>query len=152
MVKIMEDRTPRPTDLAHAASERVLGADNAGAGDPQRRIARAPGTGAGDGRGDGRGGAADREGRGLDVGRACQRGPRARPQPAQRRRGGPRPPRPATRWSGQRLPAAAAPSALATAPCKVGTNSGKTRQEAANSGKTRQEAADSGWYTPPLKK
>ena len=36
------------------------------------------------------------------------------------------------------------------APCKVGPNSGKTRQEAANSGKTRQEAADSGWSTPPL--
>ena len=36
MVQIMEDRTPRPTDLANAASESVLGASNAGAGDPQR--------------------------------------------------------------------------------------------------------------------
>ena len=34
---IVKDPMSRPTDLANAASESVLGASNAGAGDPQRR-------------------------------------------------------------------------------------------------------------------
>ena len=64
------------------------------------------------------------EGREFDVGGASQRGLKARPRRAQRRRGGPQPRRPVARRSVQRLPASAAPSALTTAPCIVGPNSG----------------------------
>ena len=118
VLEIVKDPMSRPTDLANAASESVLGASNAGAGDPQRRRPWG-GAGAGGGRQGGWApprhvGAGAGGGRELDVWGARQRGLRAHSRRAQRRRGDPRPPRPETRRSVQRLPASAAPSALAS--------------------------------------
>ena len=53
MLEIVKDPISKPTDLANAASESVLGASNAGAGDPQRRRPWG-GAGAGGARGGGR--------------------------------------------------------------------------------------------------